>query len=967
MWLAVRIRNVHTMNAGPSPALHASRSTLAHLVGRYSIWIVAAWVACAGAANLAVPQLEQVVEQHAQSFMPATATSSVAARDAAVLLEETPSNNLDYLVLERDQPLTEEDRRFYARLVGALRTDTERVYSVTDLWTDPTTAVAAQSDDRHAVAMMMRLSGMIGTTEAGDSVAAVRDLAARLGPPPGLQVYVTGPGATITDEFAAIDRQMLAITVATVALILLLLLIVYRAPVAAAIPLLSVGLALAVARPIVAALGDAGLIEVSLFSVALLAAMMLGAGIDYGIFMIGRYHEGRRRGVPHEIALAAAIRGIAPVVVGSALTIAAALAGMSFADVGIFRSTGIPCAIGILTVMVAAMTLTPALMSIVGRRGWLEPRRSATARRWRRIGVSVARWPAPLLVTSVALIAIMAVPLTGFRVGWNEPAATPASTEANRGYQAADRHFGPNHLLPTVITVATDHDLRSPAGLIAIERVTRQLMAVPGVRMVQSASRPTGSVPDEATLSGQAGVIGRQFDDMVATVTERLSRVGELDTALASMATAVGQLSRGLQGSAAGLDGMGAASEDMRSGLAGIQANMTSMSGYLDPLRGFVSGTPDCPTNPICSVVARVVQPVDDVMLRSAQLSSGAAKLTDGSAEATRSLASLPAAVDTMTAQLQRARNATGELTNLASSLGPQLRQLTDYLLEVDTQFRGSAAGGFYLPQRALTDPRLKAALDQLISGDGRATYLLVFGDGHEWSDDGAVRTGQLETAVREATKEGTLVPTAVHLSGVGPATLDLQRLVADDLILLIASTLALIFLIVALLLRSPVAGVVVVGTVALSYAAALGASVLIWQYGLGHDLHWSVAPISFIALVAVGADYNLLLAMRIREEAHAGLGTGLVRAFAATGGVVTTAGIVFGITMFALAGSSVLSIAQIGVTIGVGLMLDTLVVRTFVLPALVVLLGRWFWWPRTVASTARGRSRVGQVGIGRT
>jgi putative drug exporter of the RND superfamily len=180
---------------------------------------------------------------------------------------------------------------------------------------------------------------------------------------------------------------------------------------------------------------------------------------------------------------------------------------------------------------------------------------------------------------------------------------------------------------------------------------------------------------------------------------------------------------------------------------------------------------------------------------------------------------------------------------------------------------------------------------------------------------------------------------------------------------LLLASTLALIFLIVALMLRSPVAGIVVVGTVALSYASALGASVLIWQYLLGHELHWSVAPISFIALVAVGADYNLLLAMRIREEAHAGVATGMVRAFAATGGVVTTAGIVFGITMFALAGSSVLSIAQIGTTIGVGLLLDTLIVRTFVLPSVIALLGRWFWWPSRVGVLTHRR---GVNGLGR-
>ncbi len=869
-------------------------------------------------------------------------------------MNEPASNNLNYVVLEADQSLDEQDRAFYHRLIESLRADTEHVYSVTDLWSDPATAAGAHSDDGRAVTVMTRLSGMLGTSQAAESVDALRTTVTRLDPPPGLHVYVTGPGATISDEFAAIDRQMLGITAATVGLILLLLLIVYRSPVGAAIPLISVGLALAVARPIVAALGDAGLAEVSLFSVALLAAMMLGAGTDYAIFLIGRYHERRRRGTPSADALVDACRGVAPVIVGSALTIAAALTSLSFAEVGMFRSTGIPCAVGVLVAMLAALTVTPALIALAGGRGFLEPRRTVSVRRWRRIGVSVARWPAPILTASVALIVIAAVPLTGLRVGWNEPAATPASTESNMGYAAADRHFGANHLLATVVTVAAGHDIRNPAGLIAIERITRQIMAIPGVRMVQSASRPAGTVPDEATLSGQAGIIGDQFAAMIDGLTDRLGGISTLDDALASMTTAVDQLSDGLAGSAAGLSEIGAAADDMRAGMGGLQTNMTTVSGYLDPLRGFVSSTPNCPANPICSVVARVVQPVDDVMRSSAQLTSGADKLTGGSAEATRALVGLPPAVDTMAAQLRQARAATADLASLTTSLEPQLRQLTDYLHEIDTQFQGSAAGGFYMPQRALSDPALRAALDQLMSDDGRATYLLVYGNGYEWSDDGAHRAPQIETAVREATKEGTLTPTAVHLSGVGPATADLQRLVDGDLALLVMATLALIFLIIALLLRSPVAGIVVVGTVALSYAAALGASVLIWQHLLHHELHWAVAPISFIALVAVGADYNLLLAMRIREEATAGLSTGIIRAFAATGGVVTTAGIVFGITMFALAGSSVLSVAQIGVTIGVGLMLDTLIVRTFVLPSLIALLGRWFWWPTMVPRVSR-------------
>jgi RND superfamily putative drug exporter len=248
------------------------------------------------------------------------------------------------------------------------------------------------------------------------------------------------------------------------------------------------------------------------------------------------------------------------------------------------------------------------------------------------------------------------------------------------------------------------------------------------------------------------------------------------------MTTAVGRLSTGLQGSAAGLSEVGSASEDMRAGMAGLQTNVTTVAGYLDPLRAFVSSTPDCPANPICAVAARAVRPVDDVVRSSAQLTSGADKLTDGSAEATQALAGLPAAATATADQLRQARAATADLSAAATSLGPQLRQLIAYLQELDTQFRGSAAGGFYLPQRALADPRLQAALNQLVSSDGHATYLLVYGDGHEWSGDGAQRARQIETAVREATKEGTLTPTAVHLTGVGPVTLDLQNLLDRDL-----------------------------------------------------------------------------------------------------------------------------------------------------------------------------------------
>src|ERR1700716_3761889 len=97
---------------------------------------------------------------------------------------------------------------------------------------------------------------------------------------------------------------------------------------------------------------------------------------------------------------------------------------------------------------------------------------------------------------------------------------------------------------------------------------------------------------------------------------------------------------------------------------------------------------------------------------------------------------------------------------------------------------------------------------------------------------------------------------------------------------------------------RSVVAAAVIVGTVLLSLGASFGLSVLVWQHILGINLHWMVLAMSVILLLAVGSDYNLLLVSRFKEEIHAGLKTGIIRAMAGTGGVVTAAGMVFAFTM---------------------------------------------------------------------
>src|SRR5213078_2666240 len=141
----------------------------------------------------------------------------------------------------------------------------------------------------------------------------------------------------------------------------------------------------------------------------------------------------------------------------------------------------------------------------------------------------------------------------------------------------------------------------------------------------------------------------------------------------------------------------------------------------------------------------------------------------------------------------------------------------------------------------------------------------------------------------------------------------------------------------------------VIVGTVVLSLGASFGLSVLVWQYVFGIKLYWIVLPLAVILLLAVGSDYNLLLISRFKEEIGAGLNTGIIRAMAGTGGVVTAAGLVFAFTMASFIFSDLVVLGQIGTTIAMGLVFDTLIVRSFMTPSIAALMGRWFWWPLNI------------------
>ncbi len=274
----------------------------------------------------------------------------------------------------------------------------------------------------------------------------------------------------------------------------------------------------------------------------------------------------------------------------------------------------------------------------------------------------------------------------------------------------------------------------------------------------------------------------------------------------------------------------------------------------------------------------------------------------------------------------------------------------------------------FYLPQGVFDNPDFQRVMKLFLSPDGKAARFIITHRENPASEEGIARIDPIKTAAEESLKGTPLANAKISVAGTAAVLKDLQEGSKYDLLIAGTASLCIIFIIMLIITRSFIAALVIVGTVVASLGASFGLSVLVWQYILGINLHWMVLLMSVIILLAVASDYNLLLVARFKEEIGAGLKTGIIRAMGGTGKVVTTAGLVFAFTMASMVVSDLRVVGQVGTTIGLGLLFDTLVVRSFMMPSAAALLGRWFWWPmkvRTRPLRARHRSASGERAAG--
>jgi putative drug exporter of the RND superfamily len=926
---------------------HTTPPFVARSIRRFSVLIILAWLAIVVIVNTAVPSLERVEKEHLVSLSAPDAPSFTAMARVNHDFQESASGSLAMIVLEGQQSLGGDAHQYYDRLIRQLDDDPKHVLHVQNFWGDPLTAGAAQSVDGKAAFVQLNLAGNPGETMGNESVAAVRHIVGRTPPPAGIQVYVTGPAALVSDMGQSGDSSIVLMTVLSLAVICTLLLFVYRSVITVFLLLIMVSIELQVARGIVAFLGEHEIFGLTTFAVNLLVSLGIAAGMDYGIFFTGRYQEARQAGEDRETAFYTTYRGVGKVVLASGLTIAGAVFCLSFTRLPTFRALAGPCAVGMLVAVAVALTLVPAVLTVGSRFGLFDPKRKIKVRGWRRVGTAIVRWPAPILVATSAVALIGLLTLPGYNPSYNDRQYLPTNIPANQGYAAAARHFPESRMsTPEVLLVETDHDLRNPADFLVLNKLAKAVLAVPGISLVQAVTRPQGTPIDHATIPY---MLSMQMAGMQQSMQFQKERLKDMRRAADELAATINIMQRMyglLQQLTDTTHHMVGETHDIQALTDELRDHIADFEDTFRPIRSYFYWEKHCFDIPVCWSLRSVFDSIDGADEVSEKLRDLVADLDHLDVLLPQLLVQFPPMIETM----KTMRTITLSMYSTMSGTVGEMDQSGDNATAMGKAFdTAKNDDSFYFPAEVFNNADFKRVMNVFLSPDGKAVRILISQRDDPASPEGIARIDPIRTAAEEALKGTPLEDSKIYLTGNAAIVKDLVDASKYDLMIAGVAALCLIFMIMLTITRSFIAALVIVGTVLLSLGASFGLSVLVWQDMLGIQIHWMVLVMSVIILLAVGSDYNLLLVSRMKEEIGAGLNTGIIRAMGGTGKVVTIAGLVFAFTMMSMVVSDLRSIGQLGTTIGLGLLFDTLVVRAFMTPSIAALLGRWFWWPQQV------------------
>jgi RND superfamily putative drug exporter len=463
-------------------------SLFAVVAGRRAKWLVAlVWVAAiAGATVMDLPgKFADAERNESTSFLP----SDVEATRTLEIVKSLEGGELAPLVIvyHRDGGLTAADKRVIAR--------DRKILTRKELRNTSAFGRPEYSRDEETALMVAQITSDGEGDTILDPVNAVRKRLAIHGG--GLESKVTGGAGLSADAikvYDSIDGKLLG---AAFALVLLLLILIYRSPIFWLFPILAVGSAEWATRSIGYGLTEAGA-TVNGQSSAILSVLVLGAGTDYALLLVARYREELRRHADRHEAMALALRTAGPAIFASGLTVIAALLCLTLAEVNATSGLGPIGALGIAVAMVAMLTLLPALLVIFGR--WVFfpfiPRYDPSASSeptgvWARLGTGIAARPRRVWVGVVGLLLVLSLGLMNFSTGLTTGNSFRGEVESVQGQELLSESF------PSGANAPVDMIIRD---LLKTDAVRTAVAAVPGVASVEPAGTTSNIVRLQAIL-----------------------------------------------------------------------------------------------------------------------------------------------------------------------------------------------------------------------------------------------------------------------------------------------------------------------------------------------------------------------------------------------------------------------------------------------------------------------------------
>ena len=940
---------------------------LGRLVLRFRFVFVAVWIAAAVVFGTLGPSLSSVGSADETSFLPANA-ESLAARNvikAAFPNDSAPSVGL--IVFTRSGGLTDADRAAIESLRGWFegKGHPDAILRYVTAEGSPSLASMLRSSD--AVVELARVdldspSFLPRTNTAIDAMRA--HLAAPGVLPAGLTAQVSGQAGIGRDYLGAIKEGTDRTTLVTILLVVVVLLLIYRAPLAAMVPLATIGCAFLVSRGLLGFLAQGGW-KLSSVLDSFIVVLVFGVGTDYTIFLVSRFREELGRN-SYADAVRVTVSRMGAVIAASAATVIVGLTSMIAASFGMIQTIGPALALTIFITLLAGLSLTPSLLAIFGRRlfwpGHEQTRTVGSEEKgfWAAVARRITNRPGLVAGLVLLLLAAPLLALPQLKQNFNVLEELPSGAESRLGFQSLSRHLAEGQLMPLNILIEVPGGkLAMPEALARIAQVEAKIAALSDVQSVSSVVDPKGEgkVSDVLKPAAQLGAMAEGFakppstdlnvqlgDASLAGVNSTVSYVGGLDkvyprlagTDLTAAEADLAILQKNLvdgRKQALAANQLGTIADQLQAAATGsavstatdadVAAQLAQLKGYLDELGAAVPEITSTDAYKAAQAAIPRIAATRDAGAFLALVSAIREMQTWFEARPT-AFYFAPAAMSSTPEQLA-ARQASadararlpGELGKLAAAFGP---------------------GDLYAP------PDLVAAYESG-SGDVARLYVTTVASPYDTKAFDTVRS--LRTLVAaEATGFGP--GATAYVGGPTAEFTDVQSTISSDFLRVAVITIVGILLVLILLLRALAAPAYLVLTVLLSFSASLSLSAFILQRVFGQSgLNYFIPLIIFVLLVALGSDYNIFLMSRVREEsANRPLRAGIRAASARTGTVITSAGLILAGTFGALVTSPLQLLFQVGVAVGLGVLVDTFIVRSLLVPAITAFIGELAWWP---------------------